>query len=148
NTVILSGGTLIGPGVIAGNLYNDAAVDARSGLVVLGNYTQTGGGFLEIFLDGVPGRLPAPLTVEGRASLAGTLDVRFAPGAVASAGERFVLLTAAGVSGHFGNVTIASPPAGAALTVDPESSEVTLVGVRPMPNSGATRAAVVEPSKS
>jgi hypothetical protein len=127
--VTLSGGSLVGPGVVAADLYNDADVNASSGeVVVLGNYSQTSHASLEVALSGIPSQLPAPLTVEGVAALGGTLNVDFPGGVVASPGERFVVLTAAGISGQFDAIAIASPPGGATLLPVYEAGAVTLVG--------------------
>jgi hypothetical protein len=80
-----------------------------------------------VSLDGGANEQP-PLTVRGTAALAGTLNVGFPGGAIASSGERFVVLTAARVAGQFDHVHIASPPSGATLSTEYESGAVTLVG--------------------
>jgi hypothetical protein len=143
NTVRLSGGSLTGPGLVGADLVNNADVQA-GGLVVLGNYTQTSSGSLEVSLDGVANEQPAPLTVRAVASLAGTLNVGFPGGVVVSPGERFVVLTAATVAGQFDSVHIASPPGGATLTTKYESGAVTLVGAAASSSDSQTQSDLLE----
>jgi autotransporter-associated beta strand protein len=95
-------GTLRGHGTIVGDVTNDGMVwpGASVGvLTVQGNYVQNADGALQI--DVTPTQA-STLVVSGRASLAGTLNLVFAPGTYGT--STFPLVQASSVSGTFAKV--------------------------------------------
>jgi hypothetical protein len=105
NSIQIDGGVFFGPGEVDASLYNAATVDLSAGsLFVTGNYFQTSTGALNVTLDGVPGALP-PLTVQGTASLAGTLHVGFSSTFNPHPGDVFQVVQGAACVGQFAVVT-------------------------------------------
>ncbi|ULU24091.1 autotransporter-associated beta strand repeat-containing protein [Dyella terrae] len=97
-----SGGTLRGHGTIDGNVINDGIVWPGGSVGVLtinGNYTQNSDGALQI--DVTP-TAASQLLVNGNASLAGTLNLIYAPGTYNS--TTYALVQAKAVSGQFASV--------------------------------------------
>lgn len=105
--VDIQSGLLTGTGVVQGDLRNAARVsvggEASFGtLAVLGNYTQTPTGVLEIELGGLrPDTDYDVLAVVGTATLAGTLNVACVGGYRPNLGDRYVFLMSGGIVGNF-----------------------------------------------
>lgn len=108
--VDIQGGALAGSGVVFGSLRNAARIDvggvgAAGFLVVLGNYTQTGSGVLNVEIGG-----PAIaseydlLLVTGTATLDGTLNISLVGGYVPSAGDVFLPLLCGARTGMFSTI--------------------------------------------
>ena len=68
--------------------------------LLFGNYTNGGSATLSIQL----GSASNALAISGAASLAGTLDLVFAPGFQSALGQKFTLLSASSISGSFTNI--------------------------------------------
>ena len=103
NTININGGTLQGFGTVTGNLINGGTVHPGDGpgiLSVVGNYTQTSSGNLDIEIGGPnPGSAGfSQLNVTGTAGLDGTLDVSLFNGFTPYNGETFTILTSAGLN--------------------------------------------------
>ncbi|RDS81737.1 hypothetical protein DWU98_11000 [Dyella monticola] len=99
---VQSAGTLRGHGTVDGNVTNDGIVwpgGSMGTLTIAGNYTQNADGALQI--DVTPTQ-SSMLKVTGNASLAGTLDLIFAPGTYNTG--KYTLLQAGSVSGTFSTV--------------------------------------------
>jgi len=109
-TVNIEGGLLQGFGTIQGNLINSGTVHPGDGpgiLTVMGNYTQNSGGILNIAIGGLTsGSQYSVLSVSGKASLSGMLEVNFANGFSPTVDDTFVILASSGLSGTFTDNTI------------------------------------------
>jgi hypothetical protein len=109
-TVNIEGGLLQGFGTIQGNLINSGTVHPGDGpgiLTVMGNYTQNSGGILDIAIGGLTsGSQYSVLSVSGRASLSGMLEVDLMNGFSPTIDDKFVILTSSGLSGTFADNTI------------------------------------------
>jgi len=105
----LQGGSLRGSGVVAGSVANAGATVApgtsAGTLTIGGNYTQAGGGTLEIELGGTTsGTEYDRLAVSSTATLAGTLRITTINGFQPVTGQEFVILTAGTRTGTFESV--------------------------------------------
>ena len=91
--VMINAGLLTGTGTIAGSLVNSGTDDpgALDAQTILGDYTQTTGGVLDIEL-GENGRF-ASLAISGDATLSGELDVSLYAGFDTQLNDRFPILT-------------------------------------------------------
>ncbi|GFZ90061.1 autotransporter-associated beta strand repeat-containing protein [Dyella caseinilytica] len=99
---VQGGGTLRGHGTIVGNVTSDGIVwpgGSVGTLTIQGNYTQNADGTLQF--DVTPTQA-SMLKVTGSASLAGTLDLIFAPGTYGT--DKYTLIQAGSVSGTFATV--------------------------------------------
>ena len=99
---VQGGGTLRGHGTIVGDVTSDGIVwpgGSMGTLTIEGNYTQNADGTLQIDVTPEQSSL---LKVGGNASVAGTLDLIFAPGTYGT--SKFTLLQAGSLSGTFGTV--------------------------------------------
>ena len=111
-TVDLQGGILAGSGTITGDVTNAAEIDvggvgAIGQLAVVGNYTQTAPGILNLEIGGYgAGTGFDQLTISGQAALDGTLNVSLLDGFVPASGDAFALLTFASATGTFAGGTI------------------------------------------
>ncbi|ULU23447.1 autotransporter outer membrane beta-barrel domain-containing protein [Dyella terrae] len=102
NVTVNTGGTLRGHGTIDGNVTSDGTVWPGGSMGVLtinGNYTQNADGTLQIDLTPTQA---SQLVVNGTASLAGTLDLIYAPGTYSN--STYTLVQAKNVSGTFATV--------------------------------------------
>ena len=102
-------GLLKGIGTVNGNVNNSGTVapGTSPGIInIIGNYTQTTSGILQIEIGGtVPGSGYDQLAVTGNAALAGTLLISQFGGFVPASSDTFQAVTAGGaVSGSFGSV--------------------------------------------
>jgi fibronectin-binding autotransporter adhesin len=108
NTLVFPGGLLGGQGIIGGNLVNGGVVSPGSSpgtLTVNGDYTQNPNGTLRIEVAGLAPSQHDMLAVNGRASVAGTVQLVRVGGFNLRLGDEVTFLTATnGVSGTFGNV--------------------------------------------
>ena len=106
--VDLQAGALLGTGTIEADVVNAARVDpgAPTGaLVITRTYTQTPGGTLSIDLGGTSaGTQYDRLTVQGTASLGGTLDINLVNGFGPAAGQTFQVLDYASATGAFDTI--------------------------------------------
>jgi T5SS/PEP-CTERM-associated repeat protein len=92
NVMVTSGGSLT-PAIGAGSL------------TIHGNYTERGGSFFQVTLDGTtPDTGFGVLHVTGTATVGGTLEVEVAPGFTPTAGQAFTILQAGMVKGKFSKV--------------------------------------------
>jgi hypothetical protein len=108
----INGGLLTGEGSVTGivqiNNGGTAAPGLSAGIInIVGTYTQSVGGALEVEINGLgQGTDYDLLTVSSTASLAGSLDVFFpASGFTPLPGDSYEILTAGSVSGEFDPVT-------------------------------------------
>jgi hypothetical protein len=106
----VEGGRVVGDGVVTGgDLINSGGV-VEPGLdigelLVVGDYDQGGGGELRVELAGyIPGVEHDVLTLDGMATLSGTLRFAFAGGFEPAEGTAFTVLTADDVVGEFDSV--------------------------------------------
>ena len=129
--LVQSGGTLRGHGSVIGHVTNDGTVRPGGSIGVLtisGDYTQNASGTLTI--DVTPTQA-SELKVDGQASLAGTLNLVYAPGTYAE--HAYTLVQADALSGRFATTTISGAPAALASDVvySPTAVYLALVTVRP-----------------
>ena len=108
NTFVNLGGTLMGTGVIGGNLFNGGVVSpghSPGTLTVTGNYTQTPAGTLLIEVAGKGAGQHDLLAVGGAANLNGTVRILNVGSVRLKRGDKVTFLTAAGgVNGEFAHV--------------------------------------------
>ncbi len=106
DTLRFNGGTLMGTGVITGNVKSSARVSPGTSvsagtLTIHGSYVQTAGGHFHVELgDPQPGHHDA-LAISGHAQLGGRLWVAQLEGYTPSAGDVFTVMTFASRSGEF-----------------------------------------------
>ncbi len=115
--MIYNGGRLNGTGTVQGSVRNNGAVFAPGsspGMVVInGNYTQTGGGTLQMEIGGVTaGTQYDQLVISGTATLDGTLNIEQFNGFVPVGGNSFQLLKYLVASGNFASVNNLFPSPG------------------------------------
>src|SRR5262249_5084110 len=109
-TVDLQGGVLTGSGTIAADVRNAAVLEvglagSAGYLVVSGNYVQTAAGTLNMEIGGLaPGSDYDVLSVQGTATLDGTLNLSLLNGYVPNPDDVFALLTSNGLSGDFATI--------------------------------------------
>jgi hypothetical protein len=112
NPVDLQGGTLMGSGLIVGNVRNAALLvvggpGTPGRLTIRGNYTQTAAGTLRLEVGGShPGVEFDQLVVTGQAALDGTLAVALINGFVPASGDTFPIITAGSVQGVFATLDL------------------------------------------
>ena len=107
--LVQNGGMLRGHGSVTGNVVNDGTVRPGGSVGVLtihGDYAQSASGILTI--DVTPTQASA-LKVDGHASLAGTLDLVYAPGTYAE--HTYTLVQANALTGRFATTTVSGAPA-------------------------------------
>ena len=95
---VAAGGTLTGTGVVQSSVSNEGTINPGGGLVpgdllITGDYTQTGMLLLDFAGSNQQSWLWDSLTVDGTATLGGTLEVKFEPGFLAALGDMFPILT-------------------------------------------------------
>ena len=106
SVTVASGGTLSGTGTLNGNLTNSGVVapgNSPGTLTVKGNFAQTSGGTL---LVQVGNGLNSMLSVNGTATLGGTLVVNSYAGHQFQYGEKIVFLSASEITGSFSSVVV------------------------------------------
>ena len=130
----LPGGIVAGVGALdvsACGLVNQGIVRPGSSageLDIVGDYTQTESGVLEIEIGGpLVGDLFDVLDVSGTAVLAGTLEVDLIGGYVPAIGDSFQVLAAGAVSGEFDSEILPELPAGSCWDVSYSATAVTLM---------------------
>jgi hypothetical protein len=120
NTAQLLGGTLQGSGAIAGSVSNNAAVSPgpSPGLIsISGTYSEGPNAHLAIELGGTTaGSSYDQLSVGGKATLRGSLDVSFVNGFVPGPGNVFTVLVCNARSGAFGSLNTPTNNLGAIYT--------------------------------
>jgi hypothetical protein len=114
------------------------APGASPGNLTVGSTAFNAGSFFDVELGGLTsGTQYDKLTVNGTASLAGTLNVSYINGFTAPIGSTFTILTTSqsnGVSGTFNNL-IAPPLSGGFWRVTYNSNSVVLAAVIPEPDA-------------
>ena len=150
NVQVVAGGTLRGHGTIVGNVTNNGSVQPGGSigtLTIQGNYTQGANGALVI--DAAPTGQADLLTVNGKASIAGSTVVLGATGNWAPRTDYTILTATQGVSGQFAsassNLAFLTPMLayGAnSVTLSLERNDVTFTSVAQTPNERATAGAV------
>lgn len=111
----LDGGRMQGKGTIVGGLVNSGGILAPTGTLRIESdfpgdllYTQESGGTLEMPIAGTQrGSEYGSLSVSGRATLAGTLDPRFADGFTPGPDDGFAIIECASCEGEFDTNTSA-----------------------------------------
>lgn len=106
---VLPGGTLMGNGIVIGNVRNSGTVAPGSSiglLTIRGNYTQTPRGTLEIEVDS-PSRHDV-LVVSGTARLGGTLEIQ-SLGYRPKYGDQIPFLRAGKITGRFQRIEMPDP---------------------------------------
>ena len=99
---VLGGGGIIGGDLTNSGFVNPGRVNSPGTLTVAGNYTQTGGGTLQIEVAGLGATQHDMLVVNGKATLGGTLEVIPLKNFQFQSGNEITFLTAkGGVSGTF-----------------------------------------------
>jgi len=129
--VMLQSGVLGGTGTVEASVLNPGGTVAPGSsagtLTVQDAFDQSGGGTLSIELEGAdPGQFDV-LAVGATAVLGGTLEVIVGDGFTPSAGESFVVLTAAQVLESFDSVVTQNLPAGFEVAVFVNDDNVTVV---------------------
>jgi hypothetical protein len=101
-------GSVFGSGVINGAVHNAGSLSV-SALTINGDYTQTAGGTLHLFIGGLQaGSQYSQLVVNGLATLDGTLDVQLINGFRPQPGDQFQVLLFGEGRGTFAHQTGAS----------------------------------------
>ena len=122
----INGGSVIGNGIIAGNVTNNAYISpghSVGGITILGSYTQGANGTLIIENGGATPDKYDRFQVNGPASLNGKLDVRDVNGYTPAATDVFNPIGFQSVSGSFSsvssNATVTVSSSGVLISVDP-----------------------------
>ncbi len=104
-TMDIQGGSLSGFGTITGNVSNAGQVNPGFSpdiLEIVGNYTQTPTGVLNVEVGGLaPGTGFDQLNITGNAALDGTLNISLIGGFSPSPGETFEVMTFSSATGDF-----------------------------------------------
>ncbi len=115
---ITNGVAVLAQGTFTGNVLNQGTLgfwDAPSVITIVGNYTQSAAGILDVDLGGTSSSQYDQLLVSGTATLAGTLDVDLIDAFSIGLAEDFQVLTYDVVSGTF---TTYEYPSGVTLYPD------------------------------
>jgi hypothetical protein len=128
---VLIGGTLNGNGTIVSNVVNNGGTlspgDAAPGLLnIVGNYTQTSTGSLDILLGGTGVDQFGQLDISGLASLDGTLDVALFGGFDPTAGDVFEILQAGSINGDLAQLIFPTLDNGLFFKLDQERDGIFL----------------------
>ncbi len=101
-SVVVSGGSLTGSGLIRGNVTSSARVNPTGSIVIGGSFTQTTTGTIEISLAGTVGGVDyGQLYVNGAATLNGIFNVALAAGFAPGVNDAFVPLSFGSIAGDF-----------------------------------------------
>ncbi len=125
----ISGGSLIGTGLIAGALTTDGLISMGSsaGILTINNFTQSLSGVLEIKINGTfAGITYDQLQVPGTADLAGKLKIIPGNGIQLTNGASFVVLTCGSRTGNFTSFELPTLATGLRWQVVAASQSVTL----------------------
>jgi hypothetical protein len=127
----VQGGRITGTGGIIANVVSAGEVSpgiSAGELNISGAYTQTASGILNIEIGGLTAATEFDrLTVGGRATLAGTLNVSLANGFSPSLGNSFQIMTYGSRTGQFATVNLPPLDAGLRWRVDYNATNLTLV---------------------
>jgi hypothetical protein len=131
STIDLEGGTLSGNGTVTGGVTNNATVSpgfSPGAITITGSYTQNAGGTLDEELGGLtPGTQFDQLSVNGAATLGGTLTLSLVNGYEPSVGDSLAIINAGSTSGAFATVNQPSGlSGGATFSVTTNATNVTL----------------------
>ncbi len=131
-----AGGPAATPATIHGDLDNDnfllpsdGTLVAGGQLVVTGDYGAAESAEVRIRLGGTASTEYDRLTIQGAARLAGTLDVRLAPGFVPALGDRFFPLAWASRTGYFSPIRLPALAPGLMWNVSYGSTQLRLAVV-------------------
>ncbi len=123
--VTIDGGILGGSGTVNGDVTNSGGqvipggIDGTGVLTIAGDYTQGSGASLTTNLGGPnPGSDYSQLTVTGRATLDGTLDVELIDGFSPPDHSRYTIVNYDPHSGQFANISSFSLPPGTTVTTN------------------------------
>jgi len=114
-TLTFAGGELTGFSTINGSVSNTGATIRPGGtgqtgsIIILGNYTQGSGGTLAAELGGLGEGDFDALSINGSATLSGTLDLAHFGGFTPAAGDTFRVVASTGNPGTFTTLTGATP---------------------------------------
>ena len=108
---------------------NSGIVSAGAGSSVqfTNTFAQASTGTTRIDIAGTAADKFGLVAVTGAATLAGTLEIQFAPGYVPVAGDRYKVLTYASSTGTFSSVSVKGLAAGLVVTPQYSGSDMTLV---------------------
>jgi YVTN family beta-propeller protein len=133
---VAPGGTLSGMGRIIGNVTVSGAAQAgdipNPGILTItgdgnGNYTQTSSGNYNVPIGGLSvGKQYSQLNTGATATLNGTLNVSLINGFTPAAGNQFVIMNAASLSGQFATTNLPPLPPDLSWNVGYSNSQVTL----------------------
>ena len=116
--IVDTGSTLTGSGILTGNLIDSGSVALAGQLTITGTYTETSGGVLGFVLSGVQaGTNFGELTVNGSATLGGTLSTSLSGGFTPALGNAFAVMSFASSVGYFTSYSGLSMPGN--LELDP-----------------------------
>jgi len=128
--VLEADSTLAGSGTLPGNLVNGGRVApglSAGSLTVGGTYSQSEAGVLAIEIGGtVAGINFDQVTVNGAATITGTLAIELINSYVPNVGDSFVILTAESIAGDFGEITGLSIDSGRSFVVNQSATELIL----------------------
>ena len=110
----ISGGQLLGAGTITGSVNNSGGLvspgHSAGSIAVTGNYTQDATGALLVELGGPASGQFDFLSINGKASLAGTLEVGFLNDFRPALGDTFNIMNFNSRSGDFGSLQVLGAP--------------------------------------
>ncbi len=132
----IQGGTLAGTNTLTGSVTNNGLVSpgASPGLLtIVGNYTQTANGAMNIDLAGTtPGTSFDRLAISGTATLAGTLITTLTNGFYPDTNAMFTFLTCGTRSGTFAMFNYPSNDVGMQVNYAANSGTIQVINVRPV----------------
>ncbi len=120
---VLEGGVLRGSGEVDASIFSEGTTAISGKLNVKGDYKERDAASLSLILGSKDG---TPLTIQGDATLTGTLSIKLARGYKITAGQRITILTASDVMGRFTNPDNQVVVDGTRLTIGYHKNAVTL----------------------
>jgi uncharacterized protein DUF11 len=135
SSVTINGGSLIGSGIIGGNLTNNSGFvspgHSAGAISIVGDYTQSAQGMLIVENGGPRPDQYDHLRVTGTANLGGALDIRDINGYTPALADTFSPLGSGSLSGAFASVS-----SNAQVTVGPAGLLASVDTTRPNPPTG------------
>ena len=129
-TVLVSNSLALGTGQVTLNAAT-LSINGPLGLTIGNNYTQNAGGTLQLGFAGATTGQWDSLTINGNASLAGTLDLLSYGGFHFHDSEQFKIIAATDVTGTFGTIINGVPGDSPTLVYDPTAVYVDLAANAP-----------------